>query len=73
MSRSRNLLALGAALLLVCGAVAQEPAKKAGLGRAAHPEEIAAWDIDVRPDGVGLPPGKGGVKEGEALFIEKCA
>jgi hypothetical protein len=30
-----------------------------GLGRAALPEEIAAWDIDIRPDGLGLPVGRG--------------
>lgn len=44
-----------------------------GLGRDARPEEIQAWDIDVRPDGQGLPPGKGTVAEGETLFIERCA
>ncbi len=44
-----------------------------GLGRPALPEEIKAWDTDVRPDGQGLPPGKGTVKEGDALFQERCA
>lgn len=44
-----------------------------GLGRAALPEEIAAWDIDVRPDGVGLPEGSGDVWTGEEVFVEKCA
>lgn len=43
------------------------------LGRAATPEEIAAWDIDVRPDGTGLPEGRGTVAEGEAIFTEACA
>jgi hypothetical protein len=28
-------------------------------GRQATPDEIALWDIDVRPDGKGLPPGSG--------------
>ena len=46
---------------------------KLGLGRPALPEEIAAWDIDVRPDGQGLPPGRGTAKEGDALFQEKCS
>jgi S-disulfanyl-L-cysteine oxidoreductase SoxD len=46
---------------------------KLGLGRPALPEEIAAWDIDVRPDGVGLPPGKGTAKQGDAIFQEKCS
>ena len=37
------------------------------------PEEIKAWDIDVRPDGLGLPPGKGTVKQGDELFQAQCA
>ncbi|NJL50294.1 MAG: cytochrome c [Blastochloris sp.] len=44
-----------------------------GIGREAKPEEIAGWDIDIRPDGHGLPPGKGTARVGEDLFVEKCA
>lgn len=44
-----------------------------GLGRVALPAEIKAWDIDVRPDGVGLPPGKGTVRLGDELFQTQCA
>lgn len=44
-----------------------------GFGRPASPERIAAWDIDVRPDGEGLPPGNGTVAEGEAIYARKCA
>ncbi len=43
------------------------------LGRVATPDEIAAWDIDVRPDGQGLPDGQGSVSKGEEIFSEKCA
>ena len=46
---------------------------KFGLGRAATPEEIAGWDIDVRPDGEGLPSGSGDVADGEAIYLERCA
>ena len=46
---------------------------KLGLGRPALPEEIEAWDTDVRPDGRGLPVGKGTVKQGDLLFQERCA
>jgi cytochrome c len=55
--------------------IAQAPAapRRLGIGREATPEEIAGWDIDVRPDGQGLPRGKGTVKEGEALFTQQCA
>jgi cytochrome c len=44
-----------------------------GIGREAKPEEIAGWDIDIRPDGHGLPVGKGTVKQGEPLYVERCA
>ncbi len=44
-----------------------------GLGRAAHPEEIAAWDVDVLPDGRGLPEGSGNAYDGEEVFADKCA
>lgn len=44
-----------------------------GLGRAALPEEIAAWDIDVLPDGRGLPEGEGDVWTGEEVFVDYCA
>lgn len=44
-----------------------------GLGRVAMPDEIAAWDIDIRPDGTGLPVGKGTVAEGEPIYSETCA
>lgn len=43
------------------------------LGRVATEDEIAAWDIDVRPDGQGLPEGSGSVADGEVLFSENCA
>ncbi|HKI14465.1 MAG TPA: c-type cytochrome, partial [Roseiarcus sp.] len=44
-----------------------------GIGRPATPQEIAGWDIDVSPSGAGLPPGRGDVGQGEAIFAEKCA
>ena len=44
-----------------------------GLGRPAHPEEIASWDVDVLPDGRGLPEGSGDVWTGEEVFAEQCA
>ena len=49
------------------------PTKRLDIGRIAKPEEIAGWDIDIRPDGHGLPPGKGNVKDGEKLYMERCA
>lgn len=43
------------------------------IGRAPTAEEIRGWDIDVRPDGQGLPVGKGTVAEGEKLFMDNCS
>jgi cytochrome c len=47
--------------------------RRLGIGREAKAEEIAGWDIDIRPDGDGLPAAKGTVKDGEALFTQRCA
>lgn len=60
---------------LVSAAHAEEMPKAGsfGLGREALPEEIAAWDVNVMPDGRGLPEGSGSVSDGEALFSENCA
>lgn len=43
-----------------------------GVGRDATPAEIKAWDIDVRPDFQGLPPGSGSVADGEDVWIASC-
>ncbi|MDD9978865.1 MAG: c-type cytochrome [Boseongicola sp.] len=64
-------------LAAASGGSVSEPAPRSasgyGLGRKALPEEIAAWDIDVLPDGRGLPKGSGDVFTGEEVFAEKCA
>ena len=44
-----------------------------GIGRDAHEAEIAAWDVDVLPDGRGLPAGAGDVWTGEEVFASRCA
>ena len=43
------------------------------LGRVALDEEIDAWDIDVRPDGTGLPDGSGAVTHGVEIYDSQCA
>lgn len=71
MSKYRKLLiSAGLAGTLVTGPVWGETF---GLGRAATPEEIAAWDLDVSPDGTGLPVGSGDALVGEEVFADKCA
>ena len=42
------------------------------IGRTATPQEIKAWDIDVRPDFKGLPKGQGSVKKGEEVWDAQC-
>lgn len=44
-----------------------------GIGRAATAAEVAAWDIDVRPDFQGLPRGSGTVVQGQQLWESQCA
>ncbi len=69
--RIARRLTLALAATLAAGAVrAGEPY---GIGRAATPREIAGWDIDASPSGAGLPPGRGDVRQGEAIFADKCA
>jgi len=59
------------------GGLIAEPAPqfegRYGIGRPAHPQEVAAWDVDVLPDGRGLPEGSGDVWTGEEVFIDYCA
>lgn len=47
--------------------------KASEFGRPASPAEIGLWNIDVRPDGAGLPGGSGGVARGASVFAENCA
>lgn len=65
-----KFLKLATAFALISTPVAAETY---GLGRAALPEEIAAWNKDVRPDGTGLPAGAGDVLTGEEVFADQCA
>jgi S-disulfanyl-L-cysteine oxidoreductase SoxD len=66
---------------------AEEPAGSEGLalgsppsaperfsfGSPASAEGVAAWSVNVFPDGRGLPPGQGTVAEGAAVFARSCA
>ena len=69
---SHWVLALGASLLFAGMATAEEPLQY-GFGRAATEVEITAWDIDVSPTGERLPPGRGTVQQGAAIYAIKCA
>ncbi|MBU3621673.1 c-type cytochrome [Polynucleobacter sp. CS-Odin-A6] len=55
-------------------AQSQTPSVKyPGIGRHATIAEVAAWDIDVRPDFKGLPKGSGSVAKGQEIWEAKCA
>lgn len=71
MSKYRKLIVTTAlAATLTAGPALAE---KLGLGRPALPEEVAAWNLDVSPDGTGLPEGSGSVEDGEMIFADYCA
>ena len=71
-------LACAAAALVIAGCAAgartsdSARTETPNLGRAATPADIAAWDISVGPDGVGLPPGGGTAVKGAAVYEQKC-
>jgi cytochrome c len=57
-----------AAMAVAAPALAQAPQ----FGQPIAPADLAPWDISVAPDGVGLPPGRGTVAQGEAVYTAKC-
>ena len=70
-----NRLLTIAAVIFIASALtsAQSAPKRYGIGTAATPDQIAALDIDVRPDGTGLPPGSGSARDGAPIYAQKCA
>lgn len=71
----RRIVPVLLVVLSACGngASSREPTRQYGLGRAATSAQIAKVDIDVGPDGVGLPTGSGSVAQGESLYVKGCA
>jgi hypothetical protein len=70
--RWRKLLALWALALL--GLV--RPAAAAdglGIGSPVTAHELELWDIDIAPNGAGLPPGRGDAAEGRRVYMQVCA
>lgn len=64
--------ALAGLVIVMSGTVAHADAYP-NVGRAATEQEIAAWDIDVRPDFKGLPVGSGSVARGQEIWEGRCA
>lgn len=69
----RQAACLAAILLFLgCGTVSAPVEFGPALGTAINEAHVAAWDIDVAPDGVGLPEGSGTAAEGEPLYASRC-
>lgn len=70
-----NKVVMGLALsgVLATTAACAGDELKYGFGVKPTAQEVAGWDIDIRPDGMGLPPGSGTYEQGEELFQEHCA
>jgi cytochrome c5 len=66
------LAVVGTALVAVGCHGDRETTARYELGRIATPDEIASLDTDVRPDGHGLPRGRGSVATGTVLYQQKC-
>ncbi|WP_454737468.1 c-type cytochrome [Cupriavidus necator] len=71
----RALKSLTAGMMaLVCAAAALPAlAQTYSLGRPASERDLAPWNIDVTPDGTGLPPGSGSVARGQQVYAQHCA
>jgi mono/diheme cytochrome c family protein len=62
-------LALCAVLIVVAAPAAAQAPK---FGQPIAPADIALWDISIGPDGGGLPPGRGSVAQGAAVYAAQC-
>ena len=60
-------------IIFLCSIYSISYSQTLGLGRAATNNEVLAWDIDIRPDGKGLPVGSGSVIIGEELYTDNCS
>ncbi len=67
------LVGVSGFVLLISGGIAAEDHGPYGFGRPATDADIKAWNIDVVPDGAGLPPGQGTVQQGAVIYANKCA
>ncbi len=76
---TRRLSIVAALLLAACRLdsrddyLGDKDPRQFGLGRPAPAADIAAENIDVSPNGAGLPPGSGTAQQGATLFAKNCA
>jgi cytochrome c len=70
------VLKISAALLaaiFLSPAVLGAQTRTLGIGHVARTDAVNAIDIDVLPDGQGLPPGSGSAVEGRTVYVARCA
>jgi S-disulfanyl-L-cysteine oxidoreductase SoxD len=65
-------LARHIALLLLALSAGTCCAAGPNLGQRIDPADVAQWDIDILPDGSGLPPGRGTSADGARIYSQKC-
>lgn len=78
MSDLARILKKGLMASVICAPLAMATNASAeqrpfGLGDIATAEQVAGWDIDVRPDGLGAPIGAGNAFDGEEVYADRCA
>lgn len=74
MSMPSRAAWVGCVALLIAGcAVPTQKVEPPRLGVAATAADAARFDLDVFPDGRGLPAGRGNVAQGAPLFAQHCA
>jgi mono/diheme cytochrome c family protein len=71
--RLRIILYISCAMVMLATNSSRASERPFGLGKLASAEEVAGWDIDVRPDGKGAPVGLGTAALGEEIYAERCA
>ncbi len=73
MSKLVKFLALLLPGFLVACSDAETESHPYGFGMQVSEQVIAKWDIDIGPDGAGLPEGSGTAEIGEPIYLAKCA
>jgi S-disulfanyl-L-cysteine oxidoreductase SoxD len=61
-----------ATLIMAFGATPAFAADTPNLGKDISEQDLAEWDINIQPTGLGLPPGSGNAAEGQKIYTAKC-
>jgi S-disulfanyl-L-cysteine oxidoreductase SoxD len=76
-SRAPSVCAAAAAIGVAAVFIAREDAAgqdgtRLNLGRPVSESHLRPWNLDIRPDGTGLPQGEGAVVQGKSIYERKC-